>query len=170
LACDWPKGQFPATKGRCRLSANARRRAQYYDLVLEQYVHPIRPRYGEVDIQGVVFNARWMDYFDDAITQFFSWLGFPLKVVSREEHRFDMMLIKASLEWKGRAGLDDDVRIDVIPVRLGNSSFDVRFDAKVNGDRVCEALITYVAVKPGDDRSSPIPDDIRAKLTALVPE
>ncbi len=39
------------------------------------FVHRIRPRYAEVDQQGVVFNAHWLTYFDDACTRFFEWLG-----------------------------------------------------------------------------------------------
>ena len=30
------------------------------------FVHHVRPRYAEVDAQGVVFNAHWLTYFDEA--------------------------------------------------------------------------------------------------------
>ena len=35
------------------------------------FVHHIRPRYAEVDAQGVVFNAHWLTYFDESQTRFF---------------------------------------------------------------------------------------------------
>ena len=30
---------------------------------MDQFVHVVRPRYAEVDLQGVVFNAHWLTYF-----------------------------------------------------------------------------------------------------------
>jgi len=32
------------------------------------YTHHIRVRYGEVDMQRVVFNAHYLTYFDTSIT------------------------------------------------------------------------------------------------------
>jgi acyl-CoA thioester hydrolase len=132
--------------------------------VSEPYVHEIRTRYGEVDAQGVVFNAHWLTYFDDAITQFFAWLGYDPKTVFFEG--FDFMLVKAVVEWRGPAGFDDVVMINVRPSRLGNSSFDMHFDARVEDRPVCEATITYVAIDPESQSPQPIPDKIRAELQA----
>ena len=39
------------------------------------FVHHIRPRYAEVDAQGVVFNSHWLTYFDESQTRFFEALG-----------------------------------------------------------------------------------------------
>ena len=39
------------------------------------FVHRVRPRYAEVDAQGVVFNAHWLTYFDEACTRFFEAWG-----------------------------------------------------------------------------------------------
>lgn len=35
----------------------------------------IVPRYGEVDQQGVVFNAHYLTWFDEACTAFLDHLG-----------------------------------------------------------------------------------------------
>ena len=82
------------------------------------FVHQIRPRYAEVDQQGVVFNAHWLTYFDDACTRFFEWLGYTPKEAFFGE--FDVMIVKAVLEWEGPAGFDDIVDIVTEPVRLGH--------------------------------------------------
>jgi acyl-CoA thioester hydrolase len=126
------------------------------------FVHRVRPRYAEVDAQGVVFNAHWLTYFDEGCTRFFDWLGFtPATSFFRD---FDMMLVKAVLEWQGPAGFDDEVDITVEPVRFGTSSFDVRYTATADGRPVCVGVITYVSVRPGSHDSVPIPDDVRTKL------
>jgi acyl-CoA thioester hydrolase len=130
------------------------------------FSHTIRPRYAEVDMQRVVFNGHWLTYFDDASTRFYESLGFDPKQMFVEEPVFDVMVVKAVLEWRGPASFDDEVKIAVAPSRLGNKSFDLRFEATANGAPACEGVITYVSVKPGTKESVPIPGFLRAKLEA----
>lgn len=129
------------------------------------FQHRLRVRYGEVDPQQVVFNANWFAYFDDALTHYFGYLGFdPQAMFLDEGGTFDVMLVKAVTEWQGAAGFDDEVVIDVRPTRLGNSSFDLTFVAKVDGAPRVTSVITYVSVVPGENRSQPIPEDVRTAL------
>ena len=130
----------------------------------DRFVHVVRPRYAEIDAQGVVFNAHWLTYFDESCTRFFEWLGYEPSVAFFEE--FDVMLVKAVLEWEGPAGFDDVVEIAVVPTRLGNSSMDIRFTASIAGSTVCTATITYVSIEPGARKSVPIPAGLREKLAA----
>lgn len=131
------------------------------------FEHRVRVRYGEVDPQKVVFNAHWFAYFDDALTHYFGYLGFDPKETFLEEHGgFDVMLVRATLEWKGSAGFDDEIVISVRPARLGNSSFDLAFSAAVDGQERVSAVVTYVSIVPGENRSQPIPDEVRAALDA----
>ena len=73
--------------------------------------HRIRVRYAEVDGQGVVFNAHWLTYFDDSCTRFVESLGFGADFWIAE---FDVMLVKAVLEWSGPARFDEwiDIAVD----------------------------------------------------------
>lgn len=133
---------------------------------MDQFVHVVRPRYAEVDLQGVVFNAHWLTYFDEACTRFFEWLGYaPAEAFFRD---FDVMVVKAVLEWEGPAGFDDVVEIVTAPSRLGTKSFDLRFEASAAGNAVCIGVITYVSVTPGTHESAPIPDGLRARLDAAL--
>ena len=94
------------------------------------FVHHIRPRYAEVDAQGVVFNAHWLTYFDESQTRFFEALGLRPKVAFFTD--FDVMVVKAVIEWQGPAGFDDDVAIAVRVPRLGTASFDIEYTATCN--------------------------------------
>ena len=126
------------------------------------FTHRISVRYAEVDGQGVVFNAHWLTYFDEACTRFMESLGFGPDFWIRE---FDVMLVRAGLEWFGPARFDEWVDVEVAPTRLGNASFDLRYRASVNGSPVAEATITYVSVKPGANTSMAIPAPVRAAMT-----
>jgi acyl-CoA thioester hydrolase len=132
----------------------------------EPFVHHLRPRYAEVDVQGVVFNAHWLTYFDEASTRFFDWMGFPPAIAFTRD--FDVMVVKAVLEWEGSAGFDDDVAIATTPTRIGNASFDLTYTATIDGVRACTGVLTYVSVVPGTHDTTPIPDALRRKLESVA--
>jgi acyl-CoA thioester hydrolase len=130
----------------------------------DPFVHRIRVRYAEVDGQGVVFNAHWLTYCDDACTRFMDSLGFRSIWIDE----FDVMLVRAVLEWQGPARFDDWVDIAVQPTRLGTKSFDLSYRASVAGVPACSATITYVSVKPGANTSVEIPATVRQELEARL--
>jgi acyl-CoA thioesterase FadM len=72
------------------------------------------------------------------------------------------MVKKATITWSGGATVHDDLAIAVEVVRWGTSSFDVRFDGRVEGAEVFEAVLTYVAVRTGTKETVRVPDDFRA--------
>jgi acyl-CoA thioester hydrolase len=129
------------------------------------FTHRIRVRYAEIDGQGVVFNAHWLTYFDDSCTRFMETLGFGPDFWTVE---FDVMLVRAVVDWKGSARFDEWIDIEVAPVRLGTKSFDMRYTARVDGREACAATITYVAVQPGANTSIEIPDKVRVALEARL--
>ena len=130
------------------------------------FVHHVRPRYAEVDMQGVVFNAHWLTYFDDTMTRFIESLGFDTRETFLAE--WDCMVVHAELDWKGSAGWEEDVAISAVPSRLGNSSFDITFSAAVGERPACSATITYVSVRRGSPAPVPIPDEMRRRLESRM--
>ena len=128
---------------------------------MDPYVHRIRVRYGEVDMQRVVFNAHYMAYCDDAVER---WLA--AKGVSVFEVGWDFMLKKAVLEWKGSATVHDELDIAVEVARWGNTSFDVLFTGRVGDRPVFTNTITYVGVKLGTQETAPPPDEVKRILSA----
>lgn len=129
------------------------------------FTHTTRVRYAEVDAQGVVFNAHWLTYADDATTRWFEHLGYdPATLWTGADAPFDIMVRASSLDFTGAAHFDEEVALDVAPVRIGTTSFDLRYAARV-GDRPAVTITTtYVVVVPGEQRSQPIPADLRAHL------
>src|SRR6185437_3496966 len=118
-------------------------RGRVAELSRSVFTHRIRVRYAEVDGQGVVFNAHWLTYFDESCTRFVGDWGFGPDFWIEQ---FDVMLVKAVLEWTGPAAFDDWVDVAVTAARIGTKSFDLRFRASVEGRPACDAIITYVAV------------------------
>ena len=122
------------------------------------YRHEIRPRYGEIDMQQVVFNAHYLAYCDDACDSWLRRVGGGLV----EGGTWDVMLKRADITWHGAARLGDTLAIDIDVRRWGTTSFDVGFEGTVGDGPVFTAVITYVAVKMGTVEPVPVPDEFRA--------
>jgi acyl-CoA thioester hydrolase len=127
----------------------------------EPYVHRVRVRYGEVDMQRVVFNAHYLAYCDDAVECWLQARGVQVKDVG-----WDFMLKKASIEWQGTATVHEVIDIAVAVVRWGTTSFDVQFSGTVGDRRVFINVITYVGVKHGTLETMPPPEDVKQLLSA----
>ncbi|MDQ3106545.1 MAG: acyl-CoA thioesterase [Actinomycetota bacterium] len=125
------------------------------------YVHRLRVRYGEVDMQRVVFNAHYLAYCDDACETWLAQRG--VRVLS---FGWDFMLKKATIEWAGAATVHDHLDITVAVTRWGNTSFDVGFEGSVDDRAVFSCTITYVGVKAGTRETMPPPPEVRAALDA----
>ena len=125
------------------------------------YSMDIKIRYGEVDRQGVVFNAHYLAYLDDVVD---SWLReFEGDF---ESLGWDLMLKNAYLEWHGPAGIGEVLKVDAHVSRLGNTSFDVSFDVKVEDRLVLTAKIVYVGVRTGTTETLEAPAQIRGHLSS----
>jgi acyl-CoA thioester hydrolase len=121
------------------------------------WVHHVR--YGEVDKQGVVYNAHYLAWCDDAVEEWFASLP-----VSAAALGWDFMLKRATIEWTGSAGLRDDATIDVGIERWGTASFELGFTGRVGERPVFTAAITYVGVVAGTTQTMPPPAEVRAAL------
>jgi YbgC/YbaW family acyl-CoA thioester hydrolase len=128
--------------------------------VAGRYVHHIRVRYGEVDMQRVVFNAHYLAYCDDAVE---SWL--QARGVNVLDYGWDFMLKKATVEWQGTATVHEVLDIEVGVERWGSTSLDVAFAGRVGERPVFKCLITYVGVNAGTREKAPAPAEIRALLS-----
>ena len=124
------------------------------------YVHRIQVRYGEVDMQRVVFNAHYLAYCDDAVE---NWLR--ARGVQVADYGWDFMLKKAAVEWQGAATVHEVIDIEVGVERWGSTSFDVGFTGRVAERPVFRCLITYVGVRFGTREKAPPPPEVAARLS-----
>jgi len=124
-----------------------------------------RVRYGECDQQGVVFNANYMVYMDDAIEQ---WVSSFAPDGNFKSLDWDWMVVRSVLEWKAPAHHGDLLDIEVGIVRYGSTSFDVGFVGTVSGKPVFSARSVSVSVTPVTLVKCPIPESIKAKFGPVV--
>ncbi len=128
----------------------------------------LQVRYMEVDAQGVVFNAWYLTYFDEAFTAFLESRGLSYQALLDEG--FDHQLVHAEIDWKAGLRLRDDVVIAVSTARLGRTSFAIDFQARRNGgEPACGARIVYVVVATDGSGKRDLPALLTAALGAPAP-
>ncbi len=127
------------------------------------YVHSIRVRYGECDMQRVVFNANTLAYCDDAVD---SWFRAVLSTDAAgfEALGFDFMLKVATVTWHAPLVFGETADLECSVARWGNASFDVNIDGSAKGEARFSASLTYVSVKPGVNTVVRVPPLVRERL------
>lgn len=110
------------------------------------FTHQIRVRWGEVDAQGVVFNANYLIYADVAGTEYYRTLGILADTV---EDLSQTYVVDAHLQFKSPARYDDLLTCTVIPARIGNSSFQLVIKIAREDTELTEITLTYVRAIDG---------------------
>jgi acyl-CoA thioester hydrolase len=118
-------------------------------------------RYVECDQQGVVFNAHYLTWADEASNAWWTSHGLPWDELVASG--VDPVVKASSLEWSSSARFGDTVTVDAVTEKVGSTSVTVRFTVRV-GERVCCVVrTTYVCITEAG--KAPWPDDVRARLT-----
>lgn len=123
----------------------------------------LRVRYHECDAQKVVFNARYSEYVDLAVAEFFRAMGFGEALANGE---LDYQLVKQTTVWKAPARYDQVLELSVRAVHLGTTSFTIAVDVRVAGEAevVCSVETIYVLVDAVDLSKRPLPEALRRAL------
>ncbi len=124
-----------------------------------------RVRYQDCDAQHVVFNARYGDYVDLAVTEFLR-ATFPGR--DPFDGSLEIQVVRQLIEWTAPARFNDVLEISVRPVRLGNTSVTLGFELRVAGSRdtIVTAEVVYVVVDPSIWKKRPLTADERARFEA----
>ena len=128
------------------------------------FFHPLRVRWAEVDMQGIVFNGHYLTYFDVAFTEYWRATGLP-SVLQQAKAGRAMFARKAGIEYQAPARFDDVLDIGVRCAGFGRSS--VRFVIEIHrGDEhLISGELVYVYADTSVRKGVPFPEDWRAVLT-----
>jgi len=130
------------------------------------HTHRLRVRWSEVDPQAVVFNARYLDYADVAITEYWRairdaglWPRGPI----------ECHVAKAVVEYRKPIRADEEIDVMARTARIGTSSMTTLVEIHGAGQEDLRATIEVVAVHIdlSDHRPRPLPDTVRIALTAF---
>ncbi len=129
----------------------------------------IRVRYSECDPQGVVFNARYGDYADLAMSEFFRAIVGPWQVML--DRGLDCQVVSILTQWQHPAHFDEVLALQVEALAVGNTSFKigVRMLRAADMQPLASTEISYVLVDTQHYKKISVPDDLRAQILAGAP-
>ena len=124
-----------------------------------------RVRYQDCDAQHVVFNARYGDYVDLAVTEFLR-ASFPGR--DPFDGSLEIQVVRQLIEWTAPARFNDVLEISVRTVRLGTTSVTIGFEFRLAGMRetIVTAELVYVVVDTTTWKKRPLSADERARFEA----
>ena len=126
-----------------------------------------RVRYSEIDGQKIVFNSRYLEYADVALTEFWRWAD--LTKIGPDWLDAEFNVVRSTVEYKQPLRLDDMIEAFVRIDRVGTSSMTHRIDLchADSGDLHASVEIVSVHVDLAARKSVPITGEVRARLEAL---
>lgn len=135
---------------------------------------PIRVYYADTDAGGVIYHARYFDFFERCRTE---WLRqtdchqHELNV----KHQLAFVVRSAQIDYLKPGRLDDKLWIDLAIEKFGRSQIIFRQQARRQpGDEIAAqeilatATVRIVCVDLTNMKSAAIPDWLRIKLEALL--
>ena len=130
------------------------------------FFHELRVRWSEVDMQAIVFNGNYLNYFDVAFTEYWRDTGLT-DVIAQSEAGLEMFARKAVIEYHAPARFDDVLSIGVRCAELGRSS--MRFCLEIySGDQLLvSGEMMYVHADSRIRKSEPVPAAWRSTLVAF---
>jgi len=129
---------------------------------VKPFVHRHRVHGAEVDNQAFVFNSRYFEIADDAMTELLRGLGWPFTRLRRQ--RIDPSVVSTTATFRAPARLDDLVDVTVECLRVGTSSFALKFTMTRGTATLCVIETTYVNVDAAEARSCPLPEEFAVAL------
>lgn len=130
------------------------------------FVYRHRVRNHEVDAQGFVFNSRYLEIADVAMTEFFREIGWPYPRLIAEGA--DPSVVSAAVTFLAPARFDDLLEVQVECRRVGNSSFSLEMRVERAEMKISTIELVYVNVDISAGRSRPLPADVADALRDVV--
>ncbi len=122
----------------------------------------LRVRWPECDAQGIVYNGSYMDYLEVGQADYFRNLGFSIYGIARKGY-FDSAVVKATMEFKSPAAVDDILDLYVRVSHIGNTSFTIETEIHhQDSDKlVASTEVVYVGYDTATASKRPMPQDLR---------
>ena len=123
----------------------------------------VRVRWMECDAQGIVFNGAYMGYLEIAQAEYFRNLGFSIYRIAQNGY-FDSAVVKAEMEFKAPARVDQMLELFARVERIGNTSITLLVELYgEDSDRLLTSMKTvYVGFYAESGTTRPVPDAIQS--------
>jgi acyl-CoA thioester hydrolase len=133
------------------------------ELTEYRFFHPIQVRYGDIDAQRHVNNAKYLSYAEQARQEYFQALGLW---DGKDYDAIGIILLEVTCRFVSPITLGQAIKVGVRTTRLGNKSMDTEYSIVSAEDDQEFALgkAILVAYDYRTRRTKPIPEDWRVAI------
>ncbi|MGB7409088.1 MAG: thioesterase family protein [Pontixanthobacter sp.] len=127
------------------------------------FTHRFRVRYAELDPQGVVFNARYLEYADLIVSEY--WRQSGLRFSGPDALEFHVA--HAAVDFRKPIRAEEEIEGRARTTRLGNTSMTTRIELHGmggNDDLRAEIELVNVHVDLASGMPQPLPASLRELL------
>jgi acyl-CoA thioester hydrolase len=130
-----------------------------------RFYHPIEVRYGDLDPQGHVNNAKYLTYFEQARVYYLIQLG----LFNKGQSFMDVGIIIADIHiaFQTPARYDDRIKVGVRTSKIGNKSMTVD-QCVMNADTgkvLASGTVILVAFDYREHRTISVPDEWKKTIS-----
>ena len=125
----------------------------------------IRVRNYEVDWQGIVHNAVYLQYFEVGRIEYLRALGMTVDLTSIQ-HEARIVLARNEVNYRSPAHFDEAMRIysRIVYIRDSSFAFEGMIESASEGRLVAENLAVHVWLDARTGRPKSVPDDFRSMV------
>jgi acyl-CoA thioester hydrolase len=130
-----------------------------------KFFHPTEVRYGDLDPQGHVNNAKHLTYFEQARVRYLIEFG----LFSRDQSFMEIGVVIADIHISYLVPIhyDDNIKVGVKTAKIGNKSMTVE-QCVMNADTgeiMSSGTVVMVAYDYKDLKPIPVPEDWKKKVS-----
>jgi acyl-CoA thioester hydrolase len=136
-------------------------------------IHPLRVRYNEADMQGIVFNANYLVYADIGVTEYFRKLAVKAHGPDANATSFlnsfggDCWVRHAEVDFRSPAHADDLLNVAVRIMRFGRTSFATRVQIYRDETLLSIISLTQVWFDSATEKVAPVAPGFIAAVEAF---
>lgn len=127
-------------------------------LNVNPFTFSLRVRYSEVDHQGIVFNANYLNYLDVAISEYFRAKGISYSDFV-EQYQIDFHVVQSLIDYRNGAKFDEVLEIQLEPSYVSSKVF-WKFQMKIAEKRICSGTLTYITVSHVTKKIVTLPETV----------
>ena len=130
-----------------------------------KFFHPIEVRYGDLDPQGHLNNAKYLTYFEQARIGYFVALG--LFTPGQSFMDIGVIMAESKLTYHAPVEYGTPVKAGACVCRLGNKSMTVEQSIvhAQTGEVFASGYVILVAFDYHAQKTIPIPDEMRKAIS-----
>lgn len=133
----------------------------------EPFVWQMRVYWEDTDGGGVVYHARYLNFFERARTEWLRALGFDQSALARE-HGIVFAVRHMEIDFVQAARLDDELRVSARPVQIGASRvvFEQQMHRAADEILLASAMVKAACLDAGDFRAVRLPSWMKERMSA----